>query len=167
MEPTEIPAGWCRTTLGEISLSVRETVNPAKEPDLPYIGLEHVERDTGRLLGMGQSADIRSSKLYFEEGDVLYARLRPNQNKIWRATRDGMCSTEFEVFRPYPLRGAFALGRPAGVSESGVIGYTCSPRHLPESSSSASEHFKPPGGFALIAAIQPDRLLPQKRTCKA
>ncbi len=95
----EIPEGWVSTTLGRITLSVRDVVEPAAATDLPYVGLEHIERGTGRLLGYGKSGDVRSSKLQFREGDVLYGRLRPNLNKVWRADRFGICSTEFEVFR--------------------------------------------------------------------
>jgi len=65
-----------------------------------YIGLENVQRDTGRLVQTPNSeADIRSDKSAFRAGDVLYARLRPNLNKVWRATSDGACSTEFVVLR--------------------------------------------------------------------
>lgn len=46
---------------------------------------------------------MRSDKAAFEWGDVLYARLRPNLAKVWRATTDGVCSTEFLVMRR--LRG--------------------------------------------------------------
>ena len=31
--------------------------------------------------------------------DVLFARLRPHLHKVWRAERDGVCSTEFHVIR--------------------------------------------------------------------
>jgi type I restriction enzyme S subunit len=40
---------------------------------------------------------MRSASSRFECGDVLYARLRPYLNKVWRADRDGLCSGEFIV----------------------------------------------------------------------
>ncbi len=35
----------------------------------------------------------------FREGDVLYSRLRPNLNKVYRAEFVGVCSPEFHVIR--------------------------------------------------------------------
>jgi predicted ATPase len=64
-----------------------------------YVGLEHIEKDTGKLLGHGNPSEVRSLKSAFSEGDVLYGRLRPNLNKVWRATFSGICSTEILVFR--------------------------------------------------------------------
>jgi type I restriction enzyme S subunit len=44
----------------------------------------------------------------FEEGDVLYGRMRPYLNKVWLADRSGLCSGEFIVFpNGGTLRGRF------------------------------------------------------------
>ena len=39
------------------------------------------------------------SCFHFSIGDVLFARLRPYLNKVYRAEADGVCSTEFHVIR--------------------------------------------------------------------
>lgn len=75
----------------------REKVIPMKYSDLPYIGLEHVEAHTTKLLGNASSSEMKSSANRFYEGDVLYSRLRPYLNKVWHADRDGLCSSEFIV----------------------------------------------------------------------
>ena len=71
--------------------------SPATHPDLPYIGLEHVEAHTTRLLGSVPATEMKSPANRFQPGDVLYSRLRPYLNKVWRADRDGLCSSEFIV----------------------------------------------------------------------
>jgi len=64
---------------------------------LPYIGLEHIEAHTTKLLGSVPATEMRSTANRFYSGDVLYSRLRPYLNKVWRADRDGLCSSEFIV----------------------------------------------------------------------
>jgi type I restriction enzyme S subunit len=71
--------------------------SPADHPDLPYIGLEHVEAHTTRLLGSVPAKEMKSTANRFQPGDVLYSRLRPYLNKVWRADREGLCSSEFIV----------------------------------------------------------------------
>ena len=64
-----------------------------------YVGLEHVEPKTMRLLGYDQADAFRSSSIRFSSGDVLYGRMRPYLNKVWVADFDGICSAEFIVFK--------------------------------------------------------------------
>jgi type I restriction enzyme S subunit len=63
-----------------------------------YVGLEHIEPHTMRLLGHGLARDVRSSSVRFAKGDVLYGKMRPYLNKVWVAEFDGLCSAEFLVF---------------------------------------------------------------------
>ena len=83
--------------LGEIVNPTRPRVKPSDYPGLPYIGMEHVEAHSMRLLGTVQAAKMKSSAVHFKPGDVLYGRLRPYLNKVYRATFEGLCSAEFIV----------------------------------------------------------------------
>jgi type I restriction enzyme, S subunit len=67
-----------------------------------YIGLEHIESDTGRLLEPSElpSAEISGVRMVFRPGDILYTRLRPYLNKVYLAETDGICSPELWVLRP-------------------------------------------------------------------
>ncbi len=96
--PEQLPKGWVATALGEIVRPGRPRVSPREYPELPYIGLEHVESQTMRLLGKGDASAIRSSSILFEKGDLLYGKMRPYLNKIWVADFSGLCSAEFLVF---------------------------------------------------------------------
>ncbi|MGO8793102.1 MAG: AAA family ATPase [Terriglobia bacterium] len=96
--PEQLPNGWVRTTLGEIVEPSRERVLPAEVPAMPYVGLEHIQPQTMRLLGHENAREVRSSSVRFSKGDVLYGKLRPYLNKVWVAEFDGLCSAEFLVF---------------------------------------------------------------------
>jgi len=67
-------------------------------PSAQYIGLEHVEAHTMRLLGSSMASQMKSSAAYFGPGDVLYGRLRPYLNKVYRPHFEGLASAEFIVF---------------------------------------------------------------------
>ncbi|MFJ6023546.1 AAA family ATPase [Brevundimonas sp. NPDC092305] len=98
MTKVATPEGWLRTSLGAVTRLRRDRVDPRSARGLTFVGLGDVEKDTGQLLS-SSGADVKSQTTAFSSGDVLYARLRPNLNKVWRATFDGVCSTEFLVFR--------------------------------------------------------------------
>jgi hypothetical protein len=62
-----------------------------------YLGLAGVQSNTGELSGTEDEATGQAFS--FRENDVLYCRLRPYLNKVWKAERGGVCSTEFHVIR--------------------------------------------------------------------
>lgn len=84
--------------LGEVVAPTRPRVKPSDYPDLPFIGMEHVEAHSMKLLGTVPAATMKSSAVHFRPGDVLYGRLRPYLNKVYRPTFEGLCSAEFIVF---------------------------------------------------------------------
>ncbi|MBI1929824.1 restriction endonuclease subunit S [Candidatus Poribacteria bacterium] len=107
-----LPEGWVWTTVGELMEPSREKVNPLKIEEMPYISLEHIDKDTGRLLGYGVSSEIRSTKTRFYSGDLLYGKLRPYLNKVHLANFEGVCSTDILVFpRKDYISNSFLLYR--------------------------------------------------------
>lgn len=95
----QLPAGWSLRPLGRLIEPLGEKVEPGEAPDAPYIGLEHIEAHTRRILGHGRGADVRSTKAVFRAGDVLYGKLRPYLNKVAIPDFDGIASTDILVFR--------------------------------------------------------------------
>lgn len=91
IEKTKAPS------IAEVVIPRREKVSPSLYPHLPYVGLEHIEAHTTKLLGTTPASQMRSAANRFYSGDVLYSRLRPYLNKVWRADREGLCSSEFIV----------------------------------------------------------------------
>lgn len=67
-----------------------------------YVGLEHIEKDTGQILENAKVDSISAIKNKFYSGEILYGKLRPYLNKATLATRDGVCSTDILVLRTKP-----------------------------------------------------------------
>jgi hypothetical protein len=67
------------------------------EPE-QYLGLAGVQSQTGELAETSEEPG-KGQAFRYEESDVLFARLRPYLNKVWRAECGGVCSTEFHVIR--------------------------------------------------------------------
>lgn len=93
---------WQTLPLGEVFQPDRPRVSPVEKPNLPFIGMEHVEAHTMKLLGTVPASTMKSSSVHFQPGDVLYGRLRPYLNKVYRPDFEGLCSAEFIVFPNTP-----------------------------------------------------------------
>ena len=102
-DPATNPKGWPVKSLGNVLEISRERIEPTSCSGtlFNYIGLEHIERNTGTLLPHKPMAGavIRSTKNVFHPGDILYGKLRPYLNKVHLAAHEGICSTEICVLR--------------------------------------------------------------------
>lgn len=64
------------------------------------IELEHIEPETGKLLGMVEMSESASLKSAFFPGDILFGKLRAYLRKYWLSDSSGLCSTELWVLAP-------------------------------------------------------------------
>ena len=94
-----VPKGWVSKVLCNVVVNDTTKWNGASG-EVPYVGLEHIEQDSGNLKGLGSAAEIVSAKNVFKVGDVLFGKLRPNLKKYWQAEFEGICSTDILVLRP-------------------------------------------------------------------
>ena len=85
--------------LGELVNLQTAKVFSEKDPQLPYIGLEHMAQGAPRLLATAESRDSVSVNSLFKKDDILFGKLRPNLKKSLRAPFDGYCSTDILVLR--------------------------------------------------------------------
>lgn len=102
-EDTEhtLPTGWKMGTLGDVATHPRQTVNPGDSPPgTPYIGLEHMPRQSIALSEWGVSDDVASNKFAFKKGEILFGKLRPYFHKVGPPVIDGVCSTDIVVVAP-------------------------------------------------------------------
>jgi restriction endonuclease S subunit len=93
---------WDRVKLGDLFVAIGENVEPENiQGNVDYIGLENIKSDSGELIGEIETnaQNIKSTKKRFVRGDILYGKLRPNLNKVYTATFDGICSTDIIVLR--------------------------------------------------------------------
>ncbi|NIA10123.1 MAG: hypothetical protein GWP10_10475 [Nitrospiraceae bacterium] len=95
----EIPKDWDVVRLKYCVDLINEKVN-ARESDLPYIGLEHIESWTGRRIIADDAASSDGQASRYRKGDVLFGKLRPYLAKALRAVEDGICTGELLVLRP-------------------------------------------------------------------
>jgi len=102
LQETEIgplPAHWRVVRLGEVATLFTRGIDPANAGAKRYIGLEHIEPGNIRLQHWGKADDVRSLKTAFQQGDVLYGKLRPYLDKAVLAEWDGICSTDILVIK--------------------------------------------------------------------
>ncbi|MBF6669997.1 restriction endonuclease subunit S [Campylobacter sp. RM12327] len=94
-----IPNEWKIYELNDIIEISKNKFNPLNNNTQRCIELEHVEQDTGFLLGYTNSTLQKSIKNSFKKGQILYGKLRPYLCKFYKAEFDGVCSSEIWVFQ--------------------------------------------------------------------
>lgn len=99
---------WQICCLKDLAKIDRQNISPEelKTKQYTYIGLEHIEKETGRILvdpNSQQDIDLKSNKFFFTNNHVLYGKLRPYLNKVALPDFDGVCSTD--IFPLLPLEG--------------------------------------------------------------
>lgn len=87
----EIPEGWEVTKLKYLSTF---PIEKNARTDSPYIGLENIESWTGQYVSSDSQCD-KSQALAFFENNILFGKLRPYLAKVFCASNDGCCSSEF------------------------------------------------------------------------
>lgn len=90
-----LPDGWIARDLESLVTLSSDCGIPRDDPSLPFVGMEHVERDSGDLLSYGDSAAYSSSAYRVKPGQVLYGRLRPYLNKAFMPSASCYASREF------------------------------------------------------------------------
>jgi hypothetical protein len=71
-----------------------------REPDSPYIGLEHIPRRSIALCEWGRAEEVTSTKHRFRAGDILFGKIRPYFHKVGVAFVEGVASSDAIVLRP-------------------------------------------------------------------
>ncbi len=89
---------WEKKIFGDFVSNKSRKYNPISNKKVyKCIELEHIDQNTGRLLGHTTTKETNSTKNVFERGQVLYGKLRPYLNKYYYTTFNGVCSSEIWV----------------------------------------------------------------------
>jgi type I restriction enzyme S subunit len=90
------------TELGDVVKIDRATASHEECRSLPYVGLEHIEKDIGAFVPQYRrvSETLLATKFRFTPRHVLYGKLRPNLNKVIHPKFDGVCTTEILPLLP-------------------------------------------------------------------
>lgn len=101
----KLPEGWKWVRLKDICFPDNRIVvqNSEESKKLPFIGLENIESNSGRLL-INEDGTLLgygiSTSYYFDTKHVLYGKLRPYLNKVALPSFTGRCSTELIPLLP-------------------------------------------------------------------
>jgi type I restriction enzyme S subunit len=140
----EIPAIWKVGSLGDIADNVRDGIDPKDaDQEAPYVGLEHIERQSFSLWRWGISSDVDSQKSEFKKGDFLFGKLRPYFHKVCQTPFDGICSTDILVIRAKGEKYQDLVG--CQIFESDFVEYTTkhsSGTQMPRANWSAMADYK-------------------------
>ena len=91
---------WERRLFAEIAFLSKGKYTPKQSESIPCVELEHLEQNTGRIIGHTNSSEQNSVKSIFHKGDVLFGKLRPYLRKFALPEFDGVCSSEIWVLCP-------------------------------------------------------------------
>ena len=92
----EIPEYWQIVKLKFCTDMINDKKDTVDSND-KFIGLEHIESSTGKLIGFSNEG-VDGSVNKFKENMVLFGKLRPYLAKVILASFEGVCSTEILVF---------------------------------------------------------------------
>ena len=94
--PFAIPEKWKWFTLGSVIEygKCNQLAGNEISSETWVLDLEDIEKNTGRILDKKRGVSTTSNKNKFEEGFVLYSKLRPYLNKVVIADESGVCTTE-------------------------------------------------------------------------
>ncbi len=101
----KLPDGWRWVRLGEVCEQDRKIINPGTPlaASRPYLSLEHIESNTGRILRAPSEAmedEGKSTTFAFDSRHILYGKLRPYLNKVALPDFEGRCTTELIPLLP-------------------------------------------------------------------
>ncbi|WP_257159138.1 restriction endonuclease subunit S [Corynebacterium cystitidis] len=97
-------AGATRKPVKEVLRIRSGTVQPTDEAnlDLLHVAPNNLASGSDFLFGVRTAAEdgVTSNKYKFEEGDILYSKIRPYLNKVCRAPFGGICSADMYALVP-------------------------------------------------------------------
>ncbi|ELZ88147.1 restriction endonuclease subunit S [Haloferax volcanii] len=96
-----LPDGWESGKLGDLMVKITDRIDPTEKPNsTPYLSLKHMAKGSISIDEWGEAEESKSTKYEFQEGQILFGRLRPYFCKVGIAPTDGVCSTDIQVIEP-------------------------------------------------------------------
>lgn len=128
-----IPETWEAGVFADLVSEARQTVDPEEIPiSAPVVGLEHLPRRSTTLQRWATASSVGSRRKIFEQGDILFAKIRPYFHKVVDAPFMGYASTDAIVFRPkWASLGARALAVASSDDFVGIATATSNGTRMP------------------------------------
>ena len=103
-DPATNPMRWDTVLFNEVVEIGTQLVDPNQPDflDLPHIGGEHIEKETGRILSppLVKDSNLLSNKFKFSSDHILLSKIRPYLNKVAYPRFYGVCSADIYPLRP-------------------------------------------------------------------
>lgn len=95
---------WTTVAMRTVAPAQASGSRPDADAEVWHLGLDQVESNTGRVLTreIKRAGDAGTSTFVFDEGNVLYSKLRPYLNKVICPDEVGISTTEMVPLRPVP-----------------------------------------------------------------
>ena len=96
-DPGTNPYGLPVKRFDEVALiDANMTTDYKKYADYPHIGIDSIEKDTGRLFGYRTVSEdnVISGKYIFGPQHIIYSKIRPILNKVALPDFEGLCSAD-------------------------------------------------------------------------
>ena len=117
------PYKWeCKNLLDVADIDTVMVSDYEKYADYPHIGIDSIEKNTGRLFGYRTVAEdgVISGKYLFTGKHIIYSKIRPNLNKVALPNFEGLCSADaypilpkenmcLRIYLGYVMRSDFFL----------------------------------------------------------
>ena len=117
------PYHWeCKSLTDVATIDTVMVTDYEKYANYPHIGIDSIEKNTGRLFGYRTIAEdkVISGKYLFTPKHIIYSKIRPNLNKVAMPDFEGLCSADaypilpnenicLRIYLGYVMRSEFFL----------------------------------------------------------
>jgi type I restriction enzyme S subunit len=94
-----LPELWIKSRLGDLVSQVSKKKMPHEHPEHPFLGMDCLEKNALKPHFTYRFKELKSAGNWFNKNHILYGRLRPYLNKVYRAEYEGIASGEFIVLQ--------------------------------------------------------------------
>jgi type I restriction enzyme S subunit len=97
------------SNLEYIAELVKDKFCESQHSNLPLLDLARIPRKSLAIIGFGQSDEIKTSRIVFKEGNILFGAIRPYFHKVIIAPYDGVTNVSVFVLKNKNVVGNYYL----------------------------------------------------------
>ncbi len=95
----KIPERWKVISLGDICYIEKNKYKEPEHSTLPLLDLARIPRRSLVINSLGSSGELKTSRIIFRKGSVLFGSIRPYFHKVFYAFCDGVTNTSVFVIK--------------------------------------------------------------------
>ncbi len=101
---TDVNMEYQEVKFGEIAKHISKRVEPSETTLGIYVGLEHLDPDSLKIVRHGVPSDVAGQKLLVKKGQIIFGKRRAYQRKVAVADWDCICSAHAMVLEAIPQK---------------------------------------------------------------